>query len=104
MSDDNFLRRPDTVGTWGKQGYVLFNPKYRKRRKAVGEDEQLSALSDMDSLEAAKRAGQKYCKECKKFRALNDIDFRYELRNGDWYMLWYCSHCGNMIQERLLAR
>ncbi len=104
MSEGNFLRRHDTVGTWGKQGYVLFNPKYRRRRKAVGEDDQMSALSDIDTLEAAKRAGQKYCKGCKKFKGLNQIRFDYELRSGQWYMLWYCDHCGDMIQERLLAR
>lgn len=80
------------------------SPRYRRKRKAIGEEEQLSALSNMQTLEVAKHIGQKYCKGCRKFKSLDYIRFDYELRGQDWYMLWYCTNCGDMIQEKLLSR
>lgn len=100
---ENQLRRYDTVGTWGKQGYVVRNPKWRKRKKSVGEDEQLAALTpSTDELEQAKRHGRVYCRECGHFKAWKDLKAHYERRSTDWFVMWFCKKCGNMVTERNL--
>jgi RNase P subunit RPR2 len=73
---------------------------FRKRRKHAG-DEAVEALIAPEELEAAKRAGRKWCSECRKFREWKDISFRYEIINNRLRaVLYMCDKCGTIIGEK----
>jgi hypothetical protein len=103
MPEETPLRNKNTVGTWGKEPYKVFNPKYRKRRKSEGIDDQLAALApSTDELEEAKRHGRVYCKQCGHFKPWKDLKAHYERRGTDWFVMWFCKKCNNMVTERNL--
>lgn len=100
MPEESNLRNKGTVETWGRQGY---QPFMRKRRKSVGIDDQVEALtSKTDELEKAKRHNRIYCRECGVFKQWKDLRANYEKRGTDWWVMWFCKKCSNMLTERNL--
>lgn len=82
---------------------MVWSHKYRKRRKHEGEaiDEHVKDVNDITHLESAKRAGQKYCKNCHKFRDWSDISFGYDIIQGKLRaMLFICKKCNTVIGEK----
>lgn len=103
MPEESALRNKGTVETWGRQGYQMMTPKYRKRRKSEGIEDQVDAMTThADELEAAKRHNRVYCKGCGCFRVWKDLRAGYEQRGTDWWMMWFCKKCGDMVKERNL--
>lgn len=95
-------KNKDTMKTYGVQGYHAFPATYRRRRKSIGEADQLEALAPTaktHELEAGKRGDSVYCKGCGHFYPWRKLRAVYEKRGTDWWVVWFHEKCGNMVQE-----
>lgn len=77
--------------------YEIRPKKFRKRKKAEGEDILGLLAPERPTLELGKDKGLR-CRECGKWKPWKTLWTAYERRSGDIMRLWICPDCSAVLR------